>query len=285
MANRVLMITEDAVDAKALHDVLDKTKGGRFTIERITLLSEGLTRLAAGGIDAIIADLSLPDSQGIETFDMLFAAAPHTPIMVLSAIDDEMLITEAIQRGAQGYLTKGHVEGYLVSQSLRNMIQRKAVEETFFLEKARAEITLNSISDAVIGTDISGNIDYLNIAAENMTGWSREEARGHPISEVMQIINGVTRKPECNPVELVLQQNKPMGLTAGTILIRRDGSEAAIEDSAAPIHDWDGKLAGAVIVFHDITASQEMALKMAYLAQHDFLTNLPNCVLLNDRIV
>ena len=75
-----------------------------------------------------------------------------------------------------------------------------------------------------------------------------------------------------------------MALTAGTILIRRDGREAAIEDSAAPIHDWDGKMTGAVIVFHDITAAQAMAEKMAHLAQHDFLTNLPNRVLLNDRI-
>jgi diguanylate cyclase (GGDEF)-like protein len=68
-------------------------------------------------------------------------------------------------------------------------------------------------------------------------------------------------------------------------LLRRDGREAAIEDSAAPIHDWDGKITGAVIVFHDVTAAQAMSMKMAYLAQHDFLTDLPNRVLLNDRII
>jgi diguanylate cyclase (GGDEF)-like protein/PAS domain S-box-containing protein len=285
MANRVLIITGDATDAKALQDVLGKAKDGSFTTECVTQLSDGLKRLHAGGIDAIMADLSLPDSQGIETFDKLFAAAPHTPIMTLSALNDEMLTTEAVQHGAQGYLSKGHLGSYLVPQSLRIIIQRKAVEETFYIEKERAEITLNSISDAVIGTDMSGNIAYLNVAAESMTGWLREEARGHPIGEVMQIIDGETRLLKQNPVELVLQQNKPMQLTTGTILIRRDGREVAIEDSAAPIHDWDGKLTGSVIVFHDITASQEMALKMAYLAQHDFLTNLPNRVLLNDRIV
>ncbi len=285
MTNRVLIITGDANDAKALQDVLGKAKDGSFTTEWVTQLSDGLKRLHAGGIDAIMADLSLPDSQGIDTFDKLFATALHTPIMTLSALDDEMLTTEAVQHGAQGYLSKGHFGSYLVPQSLRIIIQRKSVEETFYLEKARAEITLNSISDAVIGTDMSGNVDYLNVAAENMTGWSREEARGHPIGEVMQIIDGETRQRKQNPVELVLQQNKPMKLTTGTILIRRDGREVAIEDSAAPIHDWNGKITGSVIVFHDITASQEMALKMAYLAQHDFLTKLPNRVLLNDRIV
>ncbi|WP_339135971.1 MAG: EAL domain-containing protein [Candidatus Electrothrix sp. GW3-4] len=284
MSNRILIITGDTADARVLQNALNEAKDNRFIIERLTKLSDGLKRIRKGGVDAIMANLSLSDSQGIKTFDKLFTVAPHTPIMVLSALDDEMLTTEAVQSGAQGYLTKGNFESYLLSQSLHNMIQRKAIEETFFIEKARAEITLNSISDAVISTDVSGNVDYLNTAAETMTGWSREEAQGHPISEVMQIINGVTRKPESNPVYFILQQNKSKALAAGTILIRRDGNEAAIEDSAAPIHDWDGKLAGAVIVFHDITASQVMILKMAHLAQHDFLTDLPNRMLLSDRI-
>lgn len=284
MANRILIITGDATDAKTLEDILRKAKDGPFGIEWVTRLTDALERLRAGGIDAMLVDLSLPDSQGIETFDKLFAAAPRTPILTLSAEEDEALAMEAVQRGSQGYLSKGHFGSYLVPQSLRNIIQRKAVEEVLYLEKARAEITLNSISDAVIGTDMSGNVDYLNVAAEHMTGWLKEEARGHPISEVMQIINGATGKPEPNPVELVLQQDKPMRLVAGTILIRRDGSQAAIEDSSAPIHDSNGQISGAVMVFHDITRSQAMSLKMAHLAQHDFLTSLPNRVLLNDRI-
>ena len=94
----------------------------------------------------------------------------------------------------------------------------------------------------------------------------------------------MTREPERNPVELVLQQDRPMGLNADTVLIRKDGSEAAIEDSASPIHDWSKRIAGAVIVFHDVSEARSMTEKMAHLAQHDFLTNLPNRILLNDRI-
>ena len=282
--NRVLIVTSQSNDAKALSEVLQDASDGPYAIESLTLLAPALARIDSGDIDVILVDLSLPDSKGIATFDQLFAAAPQIPILILSGTEEEELANLAVQRGAQGYLSKGYFESYLVPQSLRNIIQRKAVEESVFMEKARAEITLNSISDAVIGTDMNGNVDYLNVAAEKMTGWPREDARGKPISVVMQIINGATREPRRNPIELVLEQDQEMQLTAGTILIRRDGRECAIEDSAAPIHDANGQLSGAVIVFHDITDAQATALKMAYLAQHDFLTNLPNRVLLNDRI-
>lgn len=282
--NRVLIVTSHSNDAKALTQVLKDARDGPYAIEILTLLATAITRIESGEIDAVLVDLSLPDSKGIATFDQLFAVAPHIPILILSGTEEEELANLAVQRGAQGYLSKGYFESYLVPQSLRNIIQRKAVEESVFMEKARAEVTLNSISDAVIGTDMNGNVDYLNVAAEKLTGWTREDARGKPISVVMQIINGATREPRRNPIELVLEQDQEMKLTAGTILIRRDGRECAIEDSAAPIHDSNGQLSGAVIVFHDITDAQAMALKMAYLAQHDFLTNLPNRVLLNDRI-
>jgi len=284
MSNRILIITGKPADAEILKDVLGKAHDGPFEIEWLTQLSLGLERLSKGGIDAILVDLSLPDSEGLATFDQLFAAVPHTPIMTLSEGDDDALAIEAVERGSQGYLSKGHFKSYLVPQALRNIIQRKAVEEAFYKEKARAEIALNSISDAVICTDLSGNIDYLNIAAENITGWSRDEARGQPIGQVFKLINGITRLPACNPVEHVLEQDIPMGLNADTVLVRRDGSEAPIEDSTSPIHDWNGKLTGAVIVFHDVSAAQAMTMKMSHLAQHDFLTNLPNRVLLNDRI-
>ena len=156
MANRILIVTANPADAKTLEDVIRKARDGPFDTEGVTRLDDALKRLRAGGIDAMLVDMSLPDSQGIKTFDKLFAAAPQTPILTLSAEEDEMLAREAVQRGSQGYLSKGHFGSYLIPQSLRNVIQRKAVEETLYLEKARAEITLNSISDAVIGTDKIG---------------------------------------------------------------------------------------------------------------------------------
>lgn len=158
------------------------------------------------------------------------------------------------------------------------------LDPAMYNEKIRAEIALNSISDAVMCTDINGIIDYLNTAAEKITGWSKKDAYGRTSSEIFNIINGTTRIPCSDPVESVLQSNQPIGLAADTILIKRDGTEVAIEDSASPIHDWNNELTGVVVVFHDVSATRAMSMKMAHLAQHDFLTNLPNRLLLNDRI-
>ena len=125
---------------------------------------------------------------------------------------------------------------------------------------------------------------YLNLVAEKMTGWSREDALGKPLADIFKIIDGTTRAVDVNPAHHAIAENRTVGLAADCVLIRRDGSEAPIEDSAAPIHDRNGKVSGAVIVFHDVSQSRPMVLKMAHLALHDFLTGLPNRVLLTERL-
>src|SRR6202162_5156900 len=111
-----------------------------------------------------------------------------------------------------------------------------------------------------------------------------KEAMGHPLEDVFRIIDATTRDPAPNPMLLAIRNNKTVALTPNCVLIRRDGVEAAIEDSAAPIHDRRGSVTGAVMVFHDVSVARAMTLKMSYLAQHDSLTDLPNRVLLNDRL-
>jgi diguanylate cyclase (GGDEF)-like protein/PAS domain S-box-containing protein len=160
----------------------------------------------------------------------------------------------------------------------------KLLEESLFVEKERAQVTLNCIGDAVICADISGKISFLNPVAEKMTGWLWQEAVGRPLAEVFRIIDGVSRRIAPDPMQMAVGQDRTVGLTANCVLQRRDGSESPIEDSAAPIHDRAGVVIGAVIVFHDVSATRAMSLQMAYSAQHDLVTDLPNRSLLNDRI-
>jgi diguanylate cyclase (GGDEF)-like protein/PAS domain S-box-containing protein len=281
---KILLIESDSVAADEIRAALAAAGGGSFDVEWVRQLAEALERLSKRGIAAVLLALSLPDSQGIETFDTLFAAAPDVPILILGGNVDEALAKQAVGRGAQDYLLPGHLDSYSLPRALRSAIERKAVEDALYAEKERAVVTLNSIGDAVLCTDISGNITYLNLVAETMTGWRREEATGKPLAEVFRIIDGPTRKTARDPMEMAVEQNRTVGLTVNCVLIRRDGFESAIEDSAAPIHDRAGRVVGAVIVFHDVTAARAMAREMTHSAQHDLVTNLPNRLLLNDRI-
>jgi diguanylate cyclase (GGDEF)-like protein/PAS domain S-box-containing protein len=184
-----------------------------------------------------------------------------------------------------GMRPHGHV------QTVEDITARKATEfglqaaeDALFEEKERAQVTLNSIGDAVLTTDLQGNVTYLNLAAETMTGWSCEEALGLPLAEVFRIIDGTTRAVAANPARRAMKEDRTVGLAADCVLVRRDGVESPVEDSAAPIHNRDGRVSGAVIVFHDVSQSRAIALKMTHLAQHDFLTGLPNRMLLTERL-
>ena len=165
-----------------------------------------------------------------------------------------------------------------------DITERKEAERALFEEKERAQVTLDSIGDAVICTDIAGHITFLNLVAERMTGWACREAAGRPMEEVFKIIDATSRETTPNPMELAVAKNRVMNLPANCILVRRDGFETPIEDSVAPIHNREGAATGAVIVFRDVSAARAMSLQMAHSAQHDFLTGLPNRMLLNDRV-
>jgi diguanylate cyclase (GGDEF)-like protein/PAS domain S-box-containing protein len=289
----VLLIQNDDTDAAAIRDALIHSRDGPFRVEWVKHCSDGLKVLARKGaqegrdadrIAAVLVDLSLPDSSGIETFARLVQAAPQIPILILTSEADEDIAKLAVRRGAHEYLLKGSLDSYLLPKAVGSMIERAANTEALFEEKERAQVTLNSIGDAVLSTDASGRVTYLNMVAANLTGWSQQEAVGHALEDVLRIIDGNTREEARNPMAFAIRENKTVSLTPNCILIRRDGVESPIEDSAAPIHDRHGQVTGAVMVFHDVSAARATSLRMSYLAQHDSLTDLPNRILLNDRL-
>ena len=287
MSRNILLILADASAASAVQESLVNSRDGPFNVEWVSRCCDGVERLVSQRrerIAAVVVELFLPDSQGIETFDILFRASPHLPILIVSRMRDEDVARQAVQRGAQDYLLKERLDGYSLPKALNSMLERAAYAEALFLEKERAQVTLKSIGDAVVSTDVAGNVTYLNPVAEGMTGWSLQEASGRPLQEVLRIIDAESREPALNPLALAIQHDKTVGLSANCVLIRRDGYESAIEDTAAPIHDQRGQVTGAVIVFHDVGVARAMSVRMSYLAQHDSLTGLPNRMLLNDRL-
>jgi len=152
---------------------------------------------------------------------------------------------------------------------------RQTVNDLFY-QKELAEVTMDSIGDAVITTDAQGVVEYLNPIAEELTGWSNAEAHGQPLKQVFNLVNGYTREPKDNPIERCLREQRIVGLGNEAVLVRRDGVESAIEDSAAPIRDRDDRVVGAVMVFYDVSSMRSQAHMLSYHATHDTLTGLAN---------
>jgi len=166
------------------------------------------------------------------------------------------------------------------------LLDRRA-SHAVLLENEVANMTLDSIGEAVLRTDVSANVTYLNRVAERMTGWSREEAQGHPVAEVLRLIDGVSRAPVGNALGIAVQEDKTtssMVNCINCILVRRDGFEFGIESKVTLIHDHEESVTGAVVAFHDVSAARAVSMEMSHLAQHDVLTDLPNRVLFNDRL-
>jgi diguanylate cyclase (GGDEF)-like protein/PAS domain S-box-containing protein len=153
---------------------------------------------------------------------------------------------------------------------------RKQIEATLFSEKERLRVTLNSIGDAVITTDTTGRVSYLNPVAEKMTGWSNHDAYGLPLTTIFHIVNENTGEIAPDPVKHVLLNEQIAGLAEFTTLIQRGGARFPIEDSAAPIRDKENKIIGVVLVFHDVSQARKMAAEMTHQATHDALTGLIN---------
>ncbi len=124
-------------------------------------------------------------------------------------------------------------------------------------------VTLRSIGEAVITTDTAGCVTYINGVAESLTGWSHEDALGQPLESVFRIVNEVTRQPVENPATRALRQGVVVGLANHTVLIKKDGSECPIDDSAAPIRDEQGHVSGCVLIFRDVTVQRLIELEKA----------------------
>jgi diguanylate cyclase (GGDEF)-like protein/PAS domain S-box-containing protein len=280
----VLLIEDNPGDARLIREMFNEQDSKDVELNHVECMGDAEKYLADHAVDIILADLGLPDTQGLEAVRRTHAAAPHVPLVVLSGQDDESTALQALKEGAQDYLIKGQIEPRELLRALRYAVERKSIEETLYTEKEFAQVTLDCIGDAVICTDVAGNITFLNRVAEKMTGWLRKEATGKPMDKVFRIVDAATRQITPNLIARTIGEDGTWHLPQDCILIRRDGGETSVEDSAAPIRDLEGQMTGSVLVLRDVSVARALAEKVIHSAEHDFLTGLPNRLLLNDRI-
>ena len=160
--------------------------------------------------------------------------------------------------------------------TIADITERKRVEQAIFDEKERAQVTLQSIGDGVITTDREGRIEYLNPVAEQLSGWRAAEARGTTIMTVLRLRDELTHETIENPLLRCLREDKVINFGEHSVLINRLGQEIAIQDSAAPIRDRNGRTVGAVVVFRDVTKERRLKRALSFQASHDALTGLIN---------
>jgi diguanylate cyclase (GGDEF)-like protein/PAS domain S-box-containing protein len=273
----LLLIEAAASDRRTVRQVLDAASG-ILRVDHVTTFKEGLERLSAQQVSAVLLDLTLPEARNLTAVDELRRVAPKVAIMILAPAAEQALARRAVDRGANDSIVTDQIDTRSLVQLIAMMFERRASEEQRFVELERADVTLNSIGDAVMTTDTLGNVTYLNAEAEGLTGWTRAEAFARPISEVFDVTDGLTGQHAQDPSRLAIEHKKKVRLKGNY------GQETAIEHSAAPIHDRQGNILGAVIVFRDVIVSRERRLQMLHLAEHDALTVLPNRLLLNDRL-
>jgi len=152
-------------------------------------------------------------------------------------------------------------DGKLVRMEIAiDITERKQAEKELLESEENLRITLNSIGDAVIATDTQGIVTRMNPVAEQLTGWKMSEAEGKSVTEILHVISSKTRRKAGNPVEKVLKTGKTVGMANHTLLISKDGREYQIADSAAPIKDNKGDIAGVVMVFRDVTSEYAAAM-------------------------
>ncbi|MGM0632898.1 MAG: diguanylate cyclase domain-containing protein [Pseudomonadota bacterium] len=288
----VLLIEAEGEVARWISSILAGLPGDACRFEWLTQLSLATERLERGDVDVVLIGRSLsPERNYGQALDRIRQATDDALILPLTGIgfgargvrDDDNRIDSGTR--------DARWERRWLSDTLRYVGERKAVmvalrdaDEILFMAKERAQVTLNSIGDAVLVTDIEGNITYLNPIAETLTGWTGVDAAGRSLSEVFVIIDGASRVPAANPAQRAIAADEPVELAANCVLLCRDGTELGIEDSAAPIHDREGGVTGAVIVFRDVSQSRAVIRRMAHLARHDALTGLANRMVLEERL-
>jgi len=175
------------------------------------------------------------------------------------------------------YRYDSNSEPTCIEGTIRDITALHEAREALQQEKERAQVTLGSIGDGVITTDLNGDIEYMNSVAEHSTGWKLEDARGRPIFSVFNIVDEKTLQTPPNPSGYCLDKGKSVTLAGNLLLMHRFRNQhLSVEVNASPILDPGANITGVVLVFHDVTKLRGLARKMSYQASHDPLTGLLN---------
>ncbi len=277
-----LLVVEDNPDTvQVVRRVLEK----RFDIEIAYDGRSGLAAWQARRHSLVLLDVMLPGMSGPEVLKEILALRPTQSVVIMTADGTPERAGDLVLHGAADFIAKP-----FRAEQLRRVCDIAVRREDFLQsndqfarqlvalnrERERALVTLESIADGVITTDVDGRVEILNPVAERFTGWSSQKARGRSISEVFRVGGEFGQHVDHDPVQRVLRDGLPVELPLRSLLIHRTGSTTPISASVAPIKARGGAVTGTVMVFHDVTEARNLNRQLSYQASHDALTGLIN---------
>jgi PAS domain S-box-containing protein len=256
---KILIVEDEGIEAL---DIQHRLANLGYELPQIAFSGEEAVRMAEEiRPDLVLMDIMLHgEIDGVEAA-RLIKACLGIPIIYLTAYANEDIVQRAKLTDPYGYIVKPFKEREL-HIAIEMALYKHRMEKQLKESKEWFATTLRSIGDAAIATDNNGLITFMNVVAENLTGWKVEEALNKNLTDVFRIINRDTRRTVENPVERVLVSGTVVGLANHTLLIAKDGTEVPIDDSAAPIKDDRGNIIGVILVFRDVTEREEASAKL-----------------------
>lgn len=285
-----LLVVEDYPDTIKL---IERVLGPRFDIE-VTMDGEaGIAAWKANRHDLVLLDVMLPEKSGKDVLKEILAVSPTQSVVMMTAYATPERAGALILEGAVDFISKPfraeqlrkvceiavQREDFIISN--QQFAQR---QEALYDEKERVQITLQSIADGVITTDVWGKVDYLNPVAERLTGWRKVEAQGKQVSQILRAFHEANHLPVDDPVVYCLKEGRVVSGQRNVIFRNREGRELRLDSSASPIHNRLGHIVGSVMVFRDVTEAYELERKLEYQARHDALTGLTNRSAFEERL-
>jgi len=257
---RILLVEDNTGDARLFQELLADARAA-FAIDHVRKLAEAVERVTQGGIDIVMSDLSLPDSQGMETFEKLHEAAPNVPVIVLSGLDDEAVAVETVRRGAQDYLVKGRADTHSLVRSIRYALNRMAGERKLAEERNLLRSVINNLLDSIYVKDVRGVYRLDNLAHMRTIGANRvEEVVGKTVFDFFPYDAAVRFQADDQSV-----------IRTGKAIVNRreafsqpDGGKKWLSTTKVPLRNSEGEIIGIVGIGRDITerkrAEEQLAL-------------------------
>jgi len=283
---RILLIEDDSGDARLIRELLAEGDGASFDLEHVDCLLKGLTRLAQGGVDIVLLDLTLPDSHDLDGLGKISAQTLEVPIVVLSGVSDERVTIKAVRDGAQDYLVKGEIDSNLLVRSIRYAIERQRLRVALHESEALYRLLANNIADVIWTADAEARITYVSPSIKRVLGYTVEETMKLKISDILTPdsterarrfvkwqMKTFARGVQYPPASMTLEH------------VRKDGSTVWAEVMLSFIQDKNGNVTGIMGASRDITERKkaEEALRQMEEKYRQHFENVSDVIFSYDR--